>query len=175
MKTRLRMENGKGKAFLALAVALLIFTAAACNWELNAYRALATAQVSYEQYWKTVVALHEQGVADAAYYAKAEDVAKRIFNLGQSTTTLIVEYKKLRDPAIKARIDAAILELPILLAALSQFARGIKPAADGKYDRARGEEFIARTAPFLCRADDAVHLIESLLNQNFEPVLEARR
>jgi len=164
----MRGTRRSGAAAALLVLLCFSMTLSSCNWELDAYRALAVAQTSYEAYWRTVVTLYEQGVADEAYYKKAEDVANRIFNLGKGTTSLMVEYQKLRQAkdsqagAMRAKIDAAVRELPGLLLALGQFAKGIKPAANGKYLPEDLRGFMTATQPKLDRASYDIAIIERL-------------
>lgn len=130
-------SNGRGRKnrntnlALRMLVAVLLVSVCvgmvACNWELDTYRALATAQVSYKTYYTSVVTLHDQGSVSDEYFAEAKSIATRIFNDGQSASGLMVEYEKLKDPATKDKISAIIAELPTLLADLAQFAKGVTP------------------------------------------------
>ncbi len=145
---------------LACSIAVMGF---ACNWELDVYRTLAEAQVGYDTYWRTIVTLHEQHVGSEQYYAQAEAIATRLYNVGKSTTALMVEYKKLGDPAVKAKIDAAVRDLLTLVASLVQLAEGlgVKPSG-GTVSPTAMAQFEERTSPKLQRIDADLGEIESL-------------
>jgi hypothetical protein len=127
MKKQFRMRIGRphaeslgkraGLALVALALCCAL-TLTACNWELTVYRVLAVAQTEYDSYWRAVATLHEQGAVPDADYVRAKAIADRIYTLGKNTTALMVSYKKITDPAVKDKINAAIAELPGLTAAL---------------------------------------------------------
>jgi hypothetical protein len=166
-------RRGGARAVLFLFAVLLFIFQTACNWELTAYRIIAEAQVGYDTYWRTIVELHAQGAGSEAYYAQAEAVATRLFNLGKSATQLMVEYKKIGDPATKAKINAAIRELPTLVASLVQFAEGLRPrpakpagklGAPYPHDAVSVAKFERRTLPKLQRIDADLGEIEALQN-----------
>jgi hypothetical protein len=112
---------------LAAVVVLTLLVTVACNWELNVYRVLSEAQVGYDSYFRAAVELHEKHVMDDATYAKAKDVAQRIYDLGHSGTAMMVTYQKLKAPELRAKIDAAVAELPALIAELFQLVEAFKP------------------------------------------------
>src|SRR3990167_3883690 len=113
-----RGETQRRRAALAL-LAILLVVSAGCDWELNAYRALAVAQSSYDSYWRAAVQLHEAGVMSDEIYARSRAIAFRISTLGSKTTDLLVAYQKIKRADARAQIDTALAELPGLIAALT--------------------------------------------------------
>ena len=141
------------------AAALLIFSLAlaACNWERNAYRTLATAQITYDKAYSTIAELCARGQASTEYCAGARGIAQRIYDLGKSTTTLLVFYQQTKDADVKQKILAAVAELPGLLAELERFARGVKPGGDD----AAAATFLDESAPLLEKIDAHLKVLEA--------------
>lgn len=168
---RNRFSHGEGelrgrKAGLALVSVLLVFCiiAQGCGWELATYRTLNEAQVGYEGYYGEVVKMHEQGQVSDALYAKAKDVAQRIYDLGQGASQMMVAYEQIKDPAIKSKIDAAIAELPGLISTLVQIRNGVSPSSSVKQAK---KEFAS-----LNRIERDLDAIETLRPKYQGPPLE---
>lgn len=123
------LRGRQRKLFLAPLAALLCVALAGCNWELNVYRTLAEAQIGYQKYFTVVVQLHDAGAITDAGYERAKDITDRIATLGRSTTALLISYRNVKDAATKSKIDAAIAEIPALVADLVAISGAVGPPA----------------------------------------------
>ncbi|GEM_PF-5084446 len=131
-----RTGEGRKLARLASLAAVLLIAlgtmAPSCsNWELTAYRTLATAQVTYENTYTAIVVLHRQGAITDAQLARSRAVADRIYALGRSATGLLVSYKTVADAPTRARINAALAELPKLVLELEALITSFRQSPPG--------------------------------------------
>lgn len=150
------------KLALTALVLLLFISLAACNWELNVYRVLATTQAGYETYFRSVVELHDAGLVTDASYARAKGISERIYALGKNTTALMVSYQQIKTAEGKAKISAAVLELPRLVAELAGIASAFGKTSGVVPPAALVIEFENHTRPKLERMEADLALVEAL-------------